>query len=140
MPELTKELPKEKSTEKDVRLTFSFPDVITVGHYEIYTNTRLKYVNEQDNPSNLRAQYEGARALIKAGIVHITSDDEGGLFASKLKELILADDQTSTPVNVMGLIGLTVASKVEMEVGASFLFGQSYSISITPPNGTHLKS
>ncbi len=137
MPEQTAELPKEK----EIKLTFSFPDVITVGHYETYTSARLKYIEGQDNPSTIRAQYEGARALITAGVVHISSDDEAiPNFAERLMNLIRNEDQTQTPVNVMGLVGITVASKVEMEVGSSFLFGQSYSVSTNPPSTTRPKS
>ena len=145
MPEQTKELSKEK----DVKLTFSFPDVITVGHYETYNSARLKFIEGQDNPSNLRAQYEGARALIKAGVVHITSDDdvvgqEGKLpplnFAERLMQLISAEDQSLTPANVLGLVGMTVAAQVEAEIGNPTLFGQSFKVSTTPLHTLRPKS
>lgn len=129
-------------TEQSIKLTFSFPDVITVGHYEIYNSARLKFIEGQDNPSNLRAQYEGARALIKAGIVHITSDDGSPApdFAERLMQVINAEDQSMTPANVLGVVGMTVAAKVDLEIGNPTLWGKSFVITTTPLNTPRPKS
>lgn len=138
MPEKTMELPPPLKDDS-IKLTFSFPDVITVGHYQIYAAARLKYIDEQRGqpaPSNMAA-YMGARALIQAGIVHIKSDEtvigvEGQpvplSFAERLKATILSEDQTNTPVSVMQLIGGVIASKVEAETLNPTLFGKSFSI------------
>lgn len=143
MTNQTKELPKDDS----IKLTFSFPDVITVGHYQTYASARLKYIDDQPRgvavPNNMAA-YMGARALIMAGIVHIKSEETQALeagttpsptLAERLKAMILNEDQTNTPVNVMQLVGGVIAAKVEAETLNPTLFGQSYSIDVTR-NGT----
>lgn len=132
----------DQTKEKDnaIKLTFSFPDVITVGHYQTYASARLKYIDEMPRgvsvPNNM-AQYMGARALIMAGIVHIKSDEtivaqDGqpapASLGERLKAMIQNEDQTNTPVNVMQLVGGVIAAKVEAETLNPTLFGQSYSI------------
>lgn len=133
MPENT-----EQPKDQPVKLTFSFPDVITIAHYQVYASARLKFIDDHRGgavPNNLAA-YEGARALINGGIVHITSDDfeldESLRLGSKIKTLISNSDQSSTPVSIMNLVGGVIAAKVEAESVNPTLFGKSYNITTSP--------
>ena len=122
----------EQPKDQPIKLTFSFPDVITIAHYQVYAAARLKFIDDHRGgsvPNNLAA-YEGARALINAGIVHITSDDPS--LAERLKALIGNLDQSATPVGVMNLVGGVIAAKVEAESVNPTLFGKSYNITTTP--------
>lgn len=141
----TKELPKqpaEQPQEETIKLTFSFPDVITVGHYQTYQAARLKFINDsREAVSTDVAAYMGARALIQAGVVHIkSSDPTAQIFVAELMALIQKDDQTNTPINIMRLVGGLVASKVESESLAPFLSGRRFFIDATPKGSTPLLS
>lgn len=138
MPENT-----EQPKDQPVKLTFSFPDVITIAHYQVYAAARLKFIDDHRGgsvPNNLAA-YEGARALVNAGIVHIKSDEviigqEGyptaPTMAEKIKAMIGNPDQSGTPVGIMNLVGGVIAAKVEAESINPTLFGKSYNITTTP--------
>lgn len=125
-----------ENTDQPVKLTFSFPDVITVAHYQVYATARLKYIDDHRGgsvPNNLAA-YEGARALVNAGIVHITSDDDVPTpnMAAQIKTMIGNSDQGGTPVSIMNLVGGVIAAKVEAESVNPTLFGKSYNITTSP--------
>lgn len=122
--------------KQEIKLTFSFPDVITVAHYQVYASARLKFIDDHRGgsvPNNLAA-YEGARALVNAGIVHITSDDDVPTpnMAAQIKTMIANSDQSSTPVSIMNLVGGVIAAKVEAESVNPTLFGKSYNITTSP--------
>lgn len=140
MPENT-----EQPKDQPVKLTFSFPDVITIAHYQVYAAARLKFIDDHRGgsvPNNLAA-YEGARALVNAGIVHIKSDEPArdangnptslaATMAEKIKAMIGNPDQSGTPVGIMNLVGGVIAAKVEAESINPTLFGKSYNITTTP--------
>lgn len=129
MPENT-----EQPKDQPVKLTFSFPDVITVAHYQVYASARLKFIDDHRGgsvPNNLAA-YEGARALINGGFVHITCDEPSPNLADQLRALIGNSDQSSTPVGIMNLVGGVIAAKVEAESVNPTLFGKSYNITTSP--------
>lgn len=130
MTEQTSTPAPAEPTNDTIKLTFSFPDVITVGHYQTYQTARLKYINDsRDTVSNDMAAYAGARALIEAGVVHIKCGEPSGeAFVAELKAMIQKPDQTNTPISVMRLIGGLIASKVETESLTPFLFGKSFAI------------
>lgn len=127
-----------ENTDQPIKLTFSFPDVITIAHYQVYASARLKFIDDHRGgsvPNNLAA-YEGARALVNAGIVHISSDDfeldESLRLGSKIKAMIGTPDQSGTPVGIMNLVGGVIAAKVEAESINPTLFGKSYNITTSP--------
>lgn len=137
--------------KQEIKLSFSFPDVITVGHYETYMDARLRYIEDRENPTpNIRAQYEGSLALIRAGIVHISTSaevPEGGVIDPELqaiedqiKAIINNPDQSLTPASIMNLIGSVVAAKIEVETTTPFLSDRLLRASINPPSTAAPKS
>ena len=137
--------------KQEIKLSFSFPDVITVGHYETYMDARLRYIEDRENPTpNIRAQYEGALALIRAGIVHISTRAEGlsegevdpDLLAidAQIKAIINNTDQSQTPASIMNLIGSVIAGKIEVETSTPFLSDRLLQASISPQSGVPQKS
>lgn len=137
--------------KQEIKLSFSFPDVITVGHYETYMDARLRYIEDRENPTpNIRAQYEGALALIRAGIVHISTRAEGlsegevdpDLLAidAQIKAIINNTDQAQTPASIMNLIGSVIAGKIEVETSTPFLSDRLLQASISPQSTVSQKS
>lgn len=137
--------------KQEIKLSFSFPDVITVGHYETYMDARLKYIEDRENPTpNIRAQYEGALALIRAGIVHISTSAEGlpegevdpDLIAveAQIKAIVNNTDQSATPASIMNLIGSVIAGKIEVETSTPFLSDRLLQASISPQSTVPPKS
>jgi hypothetical protein len=137
--------------KQEIKLSFSFPDVITVGHYETYMDARLRYIEDRENPTpNIRAQYEGALALIRAGIVHISTRAEGlsegevdpDLLAidAQIKAIINNTDQSQTPASIMNLIGSVIAGKIEVETSTPFLSDRLLQASISPQSTVSQKS
>jgi hypothetical protein len=89
---------------------FSLPDTITVGHWETYAIGRQAYIDKQNGKANgLLADYAGALALIKAGVVHVEGPD-------LLKQYLSAPDQTLTPLAVVGLLIENIAKPVAAAV------------------------
>lgn len=137
--------------KQEIKLSFSFPDVITVGHYETYMDARLRYIEDRENPTpNIRAQYEGALALIRGGVVHISTSAEGLpegevdpevlQIETQIKAIINNTDQSQTPASIMNLIGSVVAAKIEVETTTPFLSEHLLKASISPQSTAPLKS
>jgi hypothetical protein len=135
--------------KQEIKLSFSFPDVITVGHYETYMDARLRYIEDRENPTpNIRAQYEGALAVLKAGIVHVSVQPDEPLangevdpdvqaIEAELKRIIHSVDQSQTPASIMNLIGSVVAAKIEVETNTPFLSERRLKATITPQSTEH---
>ena len=137
--------------KQEIKLSFSFPDVITVGHYETYMDARLRYIEDRENPTpNIRAQYEGALALIRAGIVHISTraeelsegevDPDLLAIDAQIKAIINNTDQSATPASIMNLIGSVIAGKIEVETSTPFLSDRLLLASISPQSMVPQKS
>ena len=68
---------EEKKPEEVIReVKFIHPDVITFGHWTIYNTARLEYQATTLYPDGLIAEWKGAAALVKKGIVKIEGFDE----------------------------------------------------------------
>ena len=137
--------------KQEIKLSFSFPDVITVGHYETYMDARLRYIEDRENPTpNIRPQYEGALALIRAGIVHISTraeelsegevDPDLLAIDAQIKAIINNTDQSATPASIMNLIGSVIAGKIEVETSTPFLSDRLLLASISPQSMVPQKS
>lgn len=137
--------------KQEIKLSFSFPDVITVGHYETYMDARLRYIEDRENPTpNIRAQYEGALALIRGGIVHVSVSAEGLAegevdpevlqIETQIKAIINNTDQSQTPASIMNLIGSVVAAKIEVETSTPFLSERLLKATISPQSTAPQKS
>lgn len=121
---------------KQFEITFSMPDDITYGHWKIYTDGANAFQAKAGSvlPSLMLRQYHGSLALIKAGIAHVVVSDWA-------KERVLAwlnaDDQTRTPIQLVGLVADQVGGVVERAANLplSSCFPE-LSATSTTPNGT----
>lgn len=67
---------EEKPEEIIREVTFSLPDHLTIGQWNVYNGARLEYNARTQYPDFNLARWYGAAALVKKGIVHIKGFDE----------------------------------------------------------------
>ena len=97
-------------TTTPLNVSISLPERILLSHWEAYTHARQDYIQRREDSgktaSAVIADYYGALALIRAGFVHVDGSEE-------LTRVINLDDQSATPVEVIGFIVREVSRKVE---------------------------
>ncbi len=97
----------ETSQPKPVQIEIEMPDRVTGYVWDVYANGRRDYIaKNQDNNTGRIADYYGAVALIKAGIVKLTAP--GHMLAW------LDQDYRTLDAEWIGLLQQEVALPVEM--------------------------
>src|SRR5258708_28005117 len=97
-----------------MQLTISLPDCWTVGHWTTYVNGRSAYIaaceHDSTPPNAYLADYYGALALIRAGIVHVRGVEQ---ISQQITEILARPDQSLTDLAVIGLVVREIACPIE---------------------------
>lgn len=102
--------------EREITLKISMPGTITLGIWETYFKGRQDAIAADKEISSLAADYFGALAVMRKGLVHID-----GLPA--LQRIVDKDNskQSDVPAAIVGLIVRVVARPIERAFGDTFL-------------------
>lgn len=114
----------------ELHITFSLPDVITIGVWDVYQAGKQAYKAQQERvnkpTTETVAQYYGALALIDGGFVHVTNAPDDLLRWLTVKE------RETTPLQIVWYVCQEVAIRIE----TAFFGTLPWVKAATSPNGS----
>lgn len=112
----------EQTSKPQLTVTFTAPDVITLGHVDIYRRAQAQYRQAQPEGEpiiTLSLWFAGAIALLKAGVFKAEVKNASPEDAAKVAELIRTADHNS-PRGIAEAIAMGVAGQMEHEIETPF--------------------